>query len=118
MCMIGGAEAPNGFQWKINFGQKSLVSIKSTCIIKVWAAGNRCKLHLSLCPGALCLIKGMGFPWSGGKVEGSDQWSKREVWEEKRQSRNPVLCTLDENVLHHQIFLLRMQKLKYYHDQE
>lgn len=75
-----GQKASNGFQWKINFGQKSLVSIKSTCIIKVWAAGNRYKLHLSLCPGALCLIKGMGFPsavW--GKVEGSEQWSKREV---------------------------------------
>lgn len=53
MCVIGGAEAPNGFQWKINFGQKSLVSIKNTCIIKVWAAGNRYKLHLSLCPEAV-----------------------------------------------------------------
>lgn len=28
VCMIGGKETPNGFQWKINCGQKSLVSIK------------------------------------------------------------------------------------------
>lgn len=47
VCMIGGKEAPNGFQWRINCGQKSLVSIKSPCIIKVLAAGNRYKLHLS-----------------------------------------------------------------------
>lgn len=80
VCMMAGAEAPNGFQWKINFGQKSFVSIKNTSIIKVWAAGNRYKLHLSLCPGALCLIKGMGFPpVVRGKVEGSDQQTKREV---------------------------------------
>lgn len=26
--MIWGKETPNGFQWKINCGQKSLVSIK------------------------------------------------------------------------------------------
>lgn len=62
VCMIGSKETPNGFQWKINCGQKSLVSIKSPCIIKVLAAGNRYKLHLSPCPGAPCLIKRMGFP--------------------------------------------------------
>lgn len=41
--MIGGKETPNGFQWKINCGQKSLVSIKkkkSPCIIKVWGCGK------------------------------------------------------------------------------
>lgn len=36
VCM----ETPNGYQWKINCGQKSLVSIKSPCIIKVSAAGK------------------------------------------------------------------------------
>lgn len=65
VCMIGGEETPNGFQWKINCGQKSLVSIKSPCIIKVLAVGNRYKLHLSPCPGAPCLIKRMGFPCRG-----------------------------------------------------
>jgi len=63
--MIGGKETPNGFQWKINCGQKSLVSTKSSCIIKVLAVGNRYKLHLSPCPGAFCLIKRMGFWWRG-----------------------------------------------------
>lgn len=63
--MIGGKETPNGFQWKINCGQKSLVSIKKPCIIKVSAVGNRYKLHLSSCPGAPCLIKRMGFPLCG-----------------------------------------------------
>lgn len=65
VCMIGGKETPNGFQWKINCGQKSLVSIKSPCIIKVLAAGNRYKLHLSPCPGGPCLIKRMGFSSCG-----------------------------------------------------
>lgn len=65
VCVIGGKETPNGFQWKINCGQKSLVSIKSPCIIKVLAAGNRYKLHLSPRPGAPCLIKRMGFPLRG-----------------------------------------------------
>lgn len=65
VCMIGGVEAPNGFQWKINFGQKALVSIKSPCIIKVSAAGNRYKLHFPPCPGAPCLIKRMGFHLCG-----------------------------------------------------
>lgn len=60
--MIRGDGGLNGFQWKINCGQKSLVSMKSFCIIKVLARGNRYKLHLSPCPGGPCLIKRMGFP--------------------------------------------------------
>lgn len=65
VCMIRGKETSNGFQWKINCGQKSLVSIKSPCIIKISAVGNRYKLRLSLCPAGPCLIKRMGFPLSG-----------------------------------------------------
>lgn len=65
VCRIGGREAPNGFQHKINCSQKSLVSIKSPCIIKASAVGNRYKLHLSPCPGGPCLIKRMGFPLCG-----------------------------------------------------
>lgn len=78
--MIRGKEAPNGFQWKINCGQKSLVSIKSPCIIKVLAAGNRYKLHLSPCPEAPCLIKRMGFSslWSGGRSGGQMNGLKGE----------------------------------------
>lgn len=70
--MIGGNEPPNGFSRKINCGQESLVSIKSPCIIKVLAEGNRYKLYSSPCPGAPCLIKRMGFPvrglGKGGKI--------------------------------------------------
>lgn len=62
---IRGKATPNGFLWKINCGQKSLVSIKSPCIIKVLAEENRYKLHLSPCPRAPCLIKRMGFPLHG-----------------------------------------------------
>lgn len=65
VCMIGGKETPNGFQWKISCGQKSLVSIKRPCITNVLAAGNRYKLHLSPRPGAPCLIKRMGFSLCG-----------------------------------------------------
>lgn len=65
VCMIMGKEVPNGFEWKINCGQKSLVSMKSFCIIKVLAPANRYKLHLSPCPGGPCLIKRMGFPLHG-----------------------------------------------------
>lgn len=89
----GSGGAPNGFQWKINFGQKSLVSIKSTCIIKVWAAGNHYKLHLSLCPGAPCLIKRMGFPLcglgKGGEIRPVEEREGRSIdgtrgWEERK----------------------------------
>lgn len=65
VCIIGGKKAPNGLQWKINCSQKSLVSIKTPCIIKDLSEGNRYKLHLSLCPGGPCLIKRMGFPLCG-----------------------------------------------------
>ncbi len=75
-CMIGNNESPNGFQWKINCGQKSLVSIKSPCIIKVLAVGNRYKLHLSPCPGAPCLIKRMGFPLPGLGERWGDQTNR------------------------------------------
>lgn len=85
--MIGGKETPNGFQWKINCGQKSLVSIKSPCIIKVLAARNRYKLHLSPCPGGPCLIKRMGISWCGlWKVGRADECcsKEREAWRGKR----------------------------------
>lgn len=79
VCVIGGKETPNGFQWKINCGQKALVSIKSLCIIKVLAVGNRYKLHWSRCPGAPCL-RGWDFlsvVWGGQthgpKVSGKDR---------------------------------------------
>lgn len=50
--------------WMIGI-QKSLVSMKGSGIIKVSALGNRYKLHLSLFPGACCLIEKMGFSFPG-----------------------------------------------------
>lgn len=35
-----GMETPNGFQQEINYSQEPLVSIKSSSLIKVSAAGN------------------------------------------------------------------------------
>lgn len=116
VCMMAGegAGAPNGFQWKINLGQKSLVSIKNTCIIKVWAAGNRYKLHVSLCPGAR-FNYGMGFPsevW--GKVEGSELHTEEGGSSRDGKRRNPALRTQDENVLHQNVLhknVLHHQKI-------
>lgn len=89
-----GEGAPNGFQWKINFGQKSLVSIKSACIIKVWAAGNRYKLHLSLRPWAPCLIKRMGFPLcglgKGGEIRPVEEKGGGTI--ERRESSEKESC--------------------------
>lgn len=65
LCITGSKKAHNDFQWKINCSQKSLVSIKTACIIKDLSEGNRYKLHLSPCPGGPCLIKRMGFPLCG-----------------------------------------------------
>lgn len=51
--MIGGKETPNGFQRKINCGQKSLVSIKKPSYNQSLGCGKSLQIAFELVLGLL-----------------------------------------------------------------